>query len=726
MKRALTFFAALLATSLACAQNPPYQVHIGRTLDPIVLDGLLDEETWQKADKIAGFQQQFPADTGLALSQTEVRFAFDQEFLYVAITCADPAEGKYVVQSLRRDYNFGRNDNITLYLDSFGDKTNGFAFGITPYGVVREGLVSNGADVSTDWDNKWYSKTSTGNGVWMAEMKIPFKTIRYKSEIPVWNVKVLRNDLKQNERSVWPPTPLQFRPSSMAYSGELIWDAPPPKVGANISLIPYVSGRVDKNFEENTDSEIDFNAGFDAKVAVSSALNLDLTVNPDFSQVEVDRQVTNLDRFELFFPERRQFFLENADLFAFFGFPRNRVFFSRRIGLNAPILAGARLSGKLDENWRLGLLNMQTRVSEDADGNIVPARNFSVATFQRKLFSNSNIQGIFTNKEATNWGAENPGLDGVNKFNRAFGLEYNLLTPDNKWEGDFYYFRTVTPETRGGQYAQGAFFGRRFRNGFIGWSHEFIGENYNPEIGFAPRTGFKRFNPFVDFSFYPKKGIVQRHGPELRSTWFTDTDWNLTDRFVNAEYNASLFNTSFISLSYNHSYILLQDDFNPTNNDDEMAPVLLAGTDYTFQTLEFNYDSDRRKLLTYGFNLGYGGFFNADRRRVRGYLNYRIQPFVVLGIDADYNRLLFPEPFTDESFLLVSSRVEVTFTDKLFLTTFVQYNEQANNLNINSRLQWRFKPVSDLFVVYTDNYFADSFGARTRALIFKLSYWLNV
>lgn len=726
MKIVLTFFFAVLAASASTAQTTPYQVHIGRTLDPIELDGLLYEETWLKADKIAGFQQQFPSDTGSALSQSEARFAFDDEFLYVAITCFDPVVGKYVVQSLKRDYDFGNNDNITLYIDSFGDKTNGFAFGITPLGVVREGLVSNGADVSTDWDNKWYSKTRIGEGQWVVEMKIPFKTIRYKSDIPVWNVKLLRNDNKQNERSVWPPTPLQYRPSSMAYTGQLIWDAPPPAAGTNISIIPYVSGRVEKDFEASEPSRKELNAGFDAKIAVSSALNLDLTVNPDFSQVEVDRQVTNLDRFELFFPERRQFFLENNDLFSFFGFPRSRVFFSRRIGLKAPIIAGARLSGKLDKNWRLGLLNMQTQVSEDEDGNIVPARNFSVATFQRKLFSNSNIQGIITNKEATNWGAENPGLEDVNKFNRAFGLEYNLLTPDNKWDGDFYYFRSITPGASGGQYAQGAFFGRRFRNGFIGWSHELIGENYNPEIGFVPRKGYKRFNPFANFNFYPKKGIVQRHGPEVGMTWFTDIDWNLTDRFRNAGYFFSFFNTSSFGLFFSDSYIVLQDDFNPTNNDDELAPVLRAGSEFDFRTLEMNFESDRRKLFTYGVNMGAGGFFNADRRFYRAFLNYRIQPYVVLGIDMDYNRLLFPDPFADESFLLLGSRVEVTFTDKLFLTTFVQYNEQANNLNINSRFQWRFKPVSDLFVVYTDNYFADSFGARTRALVFKLSYWLNV
>ena len=313
----------LLPMGIAFAQNAPVesQLFISSAEDPITLDGILNEPAWELADIATDFYQNFPADDKAATSQVEVRTTFDANFMYFGIICYDATPGPYIVASLKRDFSWRQTENISIYLDPFNDRTNGFNFSLSPYNVQREGLISGGVEISDNWDNKWYSKVTNYEDRWVAEIAIPFKTIRYKEDLTEWNLQFIRNDLKTGQRTSWINVKQQFRPNNLAFAGKLIWKQPPPPSGVNISLIPYVLGKATKDSEAGTDTEFGGNAGFDAKVAISSSLNLDLTVNPDFSQVEVDQQVANLQRFELFFPEKRQFFLENSDLFANSGFP---------------------------------------------------------------------------------------------------------------------------------------------------------------------------------------------------------------------------------------------------------------------------------------------------------------------------------------------------------------------------------------------------------------------
>jgi hypothetical protein len=311
----------------------------------------------------------------------------------------------YIIASLRRDFSFGPNDEFAVNIDPFLDKINGFHFAVTPMNVQREGLIDNGNNVPTDWDNKWYSAVKNYEDLWVVEMAIPFKTLRYKRKEGAnqWRINFTRTAVKQNERSSWVRVPRQFSPNHLAFTALLNWESTPPSAGLNVSLIPFVTTNVEQDKEFDLPTDAGFDLGGDAKIALTPSLNLDLTFNPDFSQVEVDRQLTNLSRFELFFPERRQFFLENEDLFSRFGFPSSRPFFSRRIGLargtitqtnndgqeievdrslNVPIRAGARISGKLNNNWRMGLLNMQTAAVDALDLN--PA-NYAVGVLQRKV-----------------------------------------------------------------------------------------------------------------------------------------------------------------------------------------------------------------------------------------------------------------------------------------------------------------------------------------------------
>ena len=413
--------------------NNAYKLRIAETKSAVVVDGLLDEDAWKNAEPAKDFFMVGPMDTSFAKVLTEVRMSYDKDNLYISAICFQPNARSYAVESLRRDFAFVKNDNFLLILDPFDDQTNGFTFGVNAAGAQWDGLIfnSNGYDLS--WDNKWYSEVKHYDDRWVFEASIPFKSIRYKKGIKTWGINFSRMDIKVPEKSAWAKIPRQFNVASLAYTGNLLWDNPPPDAGTNVSVIPYVLGGLTKNHQNNTNTTFKKEIGADAKIGITSSLNLDLTINPDFSQIEVDRQVTNLDRFELFFPERRQFFLENADLFANFGYSTIRPFFSRRIGLGVPIEFGARLSGSLDKNWRIGAMDMQTKSMEETG---LPAQNFAVLALQRRVFSRSNIRFMFVNKQSVNYSPlENPAKSAFNLYNRNVGLEYNLASSNNRWVG---------------------------------------------------------------------------------------------------------------------------------------------------------------------------------------------------------------------------------------------------------------------------------------------------
>jgi len=356
-------------------KNAAYTVHIHHTSGPVKIDGVLDEPSWQQAEVCKDFAMILPMDTSLANVKTEVRMAYDASYLYLSAVCFDGMPGPYMVESMRRDFSFLKNDNFIFFLDTYGDQTNGFTFGTNAVGAQWDGTMYDGGKVDLSWDNIWYSKVKGYSDRWIMEIAIPFRTLRYKKGISNWGINLSRNDLKTTEKSSWAPVPRQFPSASLAYTGTLLWDSVPPAPGPNVSLIPYVLTRAIKLYDQKMPTQYKTMVGGDAKVSITSSLNLDLTVNPDFSQIEVDKQVVDLSRYELFYPEKRQFFLENGDQFNNFGYADIRPFFSRRIGLGVPIEFGGRLSGKLDKNWRIGAMDMQTG---PVDSIGLPRQNFAV------------------------------------------------------------------------------------------------------------------------------------------------------------------------------------------------------------------------------------------------------------------------------------------------------------------------------------------------------------
>lgn len=701
--------------------NADYVLNINETEDPIVIDGELNETTWSKTAVADDFFMVLPMDSSHSIARTEVMMAYDADAFYLVAICYDDLPGGYIVESLRRDFAFGSNDNFLVFIDPFDDQTNGFSFGANAAGAQWDGMMYGGRSVNLNWDNKWSSKVKNYDDKWIFECRIPFKTMRYKNGIKQWGINFSRLDLKLNEKSSWTPIPRQFPTASLAYTGILQWDKAPPKPGTNISLIPYGMTNYTKDHQNDGKEDVNWDIGIDAKVAITSSLNLDLTVNPDFSQVEVDRQVTNLSRFELFFPERRQFFLENSDLFASFGMDEIRPFFSRRIGLESPIMFGARLSGKLNKNWRIGVMDIQT---SKVDSTGLPVQNYATVALQRQIFARSNIAAIFINKESLNYNPSPEDSNAFSTYNRNFGLEYNLASSDNIWTGKMLYHKSFSPNSSGDDYTHASELVYSKKKITAKWHHEYVGEGYNAEVGFVPRTNYYSFNPKVNYLFFPSqsKKIVS-HGPFIGTNVYFDDRFNRTDNESFLGYELAFFNRSSLTVWGSDDYLVLLDDFDPTNSGGEELP---AGSSYTWNAFGLMYQSTPGSLLTYEFSSRYGGYYNGTRLFLSGSIGYRFQPYVSISADVAFNNIELPEPYKSTDLWLVSPRVDITFTNTIFFTTFLQYNNQADNININSRFQWRFKPASDFYVVYTENYMPEQFNVKNRALVLKLTYWYNL
>ncbi len=698
----------------------------------IEIDGLLGELIWNEVGAAQDFWQHFPTDSLLSTEQTEIKFLYDDKYLYVGIKVYSVGEN-YIVPSLKRDFRARANDNITLLFDTFNDGSNAYYFGTNPYGVRREGLISGGGsdfrNFVTSWDTKWIGETKIYDGFYISEMKIPLAAFKYRQGETKWRFNSYRFDTQTNEWSNWIRIPQNQNITSLAYMGDMIFEKPLGKSKTPFSLIPYSRIEFSKDFENNS-SESTIKFGGDAKIPIGNSLNLDLTINPDFSQVEVDDQLVNLTRFELFLPEKRQFFIDNSDLFSDFGDAREaNPFFSRRIGIASdledntienPLLAGVRLSGKLNKNLRLGVLNVQT--AEDID-NEIPTNNNTVIAIQQKLFTRSNIGLVFVNRQATK---DRDFILDSEQYNRVIGMDFNLASEDNTWLGRYYLHKSFTPEAGNADLSSGAFleYNKRKIKARIGGMY--VGDDFQSDLGFIRRTDIFRLNPRVEVIFYPVHKKINTYNFALRANvvWKPEFDFMNTDYEFDLEWEVELKNQSNFEIAINTRYTFLFEEFDPTDSEDGVP--LPANSEYNYTKLDFSYNSDRRKTFSFFARTDIGEFYNGKRFSLTTDLNFRAQPFFTASIRVNYNYIELPEPYPTESIWLIGPRMEFTFNKNLYWSTFLQYSTQLDNFSINSRVQWRFRPLSDFFIVYNDNYQTTIFSPRSRALFLKFTYWINI
>jgi hypothetical protein len=699
--------------------NEDYVLKIGKTSEKIILDGELNESIWELADVAENFSMILPQDDRKATQFSEVRMAYDDKNIYLAVIFFNNTiKGDYVVESYKRDFSFGKNDNFLVAIDPFNNMTTGFAFGLNAYGAQWDGTMYDGRSVDLNWDTKWYSEVAFDEKKWTAEIAIPFKSIRYNYNLEQWGISFSRLDLKASEKSGWTPVPRQFPSITMAYSGVLEWDNPPPTQGSNISFIPYLSGEMDSPQKGTTNQEL--NAGADVKFNLTSSLNLDITLNPDFSQAEVDQQVTNLDRFELFFPERRQFFLENADLFANFGYENIRPFFSRRIGLNNPIVGGIRLSGNIDEKWRVGLLDIQTQAEKEKG---LPAENFGVFSLQRKVLDRSSIGMIFVNKQSL--GKLEDTKTTAGEYNRNLGLEYNYFSADNLWNGKLMYLKSFSPNLSDDD----AIFAGNLTyndNNFLGSVQaEYVGENYNAEVGYVPRTHYYKFDTTLRYLFFPSQDSkVLSHGPLVGSIQYFNFDGLGIDRGTQLGYELNFKNRSEMVFTFENQFIVLQNPFDPIRTGIRSLEAL---TEHRWNSVNLEYNSKPQSLFTYALKSSYGGYFQDGKRWLFfSEMGYRFQPYIELNTLVSYNHIELEEPWGTNGFWLLGIKSNFTFTKNIFFSNLYQYNEQQKLWNFNSRFQWRYKPASDIFLVFNSSDTRMLTPNRNWNLTLKINYWINL
>ncbi len=700
----------------------------------MVTDGLLDEPIWETADSANAFWEYFPSDAIQARQQTNIKMLYDDENLYIGIR-VDAAGTKYSIESLKRDFRAGNADNITLLFDTFNDGTNAFLFGTNPYGVLREGLVSGGGldlrGFTISWDVKWKGEAKIYDDHYIAELTIPLTSFKFEEGTRKWRFNSYRFDTQSNETSTWMNIPQNQNVFGLTFMGDMIFEKPLGKSRTPMALIPYINAITENNREAALGSN-GLKVGGDAKISIGNSMNLDITVNPDFSQVEVDDQVTNLTRFEISLPEKRQFFIDNSDLFSSFGGSRDaNPFFSRRIGIAVDtadnsienrIIGGLRLSGKLNKDLRFGFLNIQT--ASDVL-NRIPSNNNTMLAIQQKIFSRSNISLFFINKQSIK---KYDFVDGLDKYNRVLGVDYNLVSKDNVWNGKYYLHKSFQPEIKNKDLSAGAFLGFNSRKYTIFSDWVFVGENFRSDLGFVRRTDILKIATQIQRIFWPNNGMLNSHGFKFFPIviWRPELNFKLTDYNIMTGWEATFNDQSQVQLEIanEYSYLVATDEFEPTG--EEGAFLLPTDKGYYNNGVSLDYQSDRRKVFTYGLKPSLGTFYNGRKFSTEAMMTLRIQPTAFISMLFGYDNIQLPKPYSSADIWLISPKVDITFSKTLYWSTLVQYSNQRNNLGFNSRLQWRFAPLSDLFLVYNDNYFVDLFSPRYRSINLKLTYWLNI
>ena len=699
------------------------------TNTPPKIDGnVLDDPAWKNISQTTGFIQQSPYEGKQASEKTIVKIAFTKDHFYLSVVCYTNQPENIIINDTRRDSPLDDMDSFIFILDTFNDNQNGYAFGTNAAGIeydaqitkggeniARIGRFSSGAGgaFNINWDGSWVVKTKIHNDRWSAEFEIPFKTLRYKSEkTQEWGVNFQRVNASIQEVSHWSPINRQFTVNRLISAGALTGVSPP--LSQNIKFIPYFLTKTHSNSGDKVKTNTyESEGGFDGKVSIGSGLNLDLTYNTDFAQAEADEQQINLDRFSLFFPEKRAFFLENAGLFSVgdnsFGGSEVSMFFSRRIGLTGagnqvPINGGARLTGTI-ANMRVGLLNMSTK---SAQGR--PSNEYQIIRLKKELPNRSHVGAIATNLiklSNENYSNEVVALDakwGIGEVSQIDGYTAISNTPDLDQE-KAYAFRLQASST-----------GKMFSNAL---SYTEIGEDFNPEMGFLKRSGgYRKWSGRIFTRLRPENdlGIL-----ELRPHVNYDGYWKLNGFHQTGKLhvdNHLEFRSGYeIHTGINFTKEGLIEDFDifPSKS------IVVPKSTYNHMEAQLYYTSPPTSKISFSVMNYIGGFFGGDRISSSPRLKIRFGDKFNSEISYNYNNVNLP----GGNFItyLSRSRLTYSFNPKMYIQALLQYNNQSNESFINWRFIIQRSAASGLYVVY--NQMEDYDGIPTKrnnALILKYSH----
>ncbi len=734
------FHAFLVAISFgycicSIAQETFPEMNVRYTLSAITIDGNDLEEVWKTADSTFTNFRYFPDNKSDFKNKTQLKILYDDKNIYLMCKAYSISD-KYVIPSLKWDFSGRAADKINFVFDTFSDGNIAYMFGSNMAGVKSDILVSNGgvgtpgSDLNRTWDSKFEVKGKVFSGYYTVEMRIPLSTMNYPKGISRWRFNFFRIDPSENQKTSWSKIPQQFRDYNLAFMGKINFEKPLGKSNAKISVIPFINSISISNFEDNYKND-EISIGSDIKVPIGNGLMLDLTYNPDFSQAEVDDEIVNLRRFEIKLPEKRQFFLQNSDIFSNYGAVRTiSPFFTRRIGLardpngnliENDIIGGIRLSGKISNGLKIGLLSMLTN---DDLSNKVPSNLNTVLSLNQKVFNRSTIKFLFINRETTK---DYDFVDKNDKFNRLIGLEYDLNSVDNVWNGRFFTYNSFSPLKKENGFSGGVRIKRETREQEISFEYSYLGDDFRSDLGILRRVGISKFCPFYAYKIYPSgKKINFFRFAYYHWLWFKlkSSTQNIHENNSLIMISANYKNQSSIEFRFFNSHEFLPNNFDPTGINPESP--LLGGNTYHSRFLQLGYNSDPSRRFYYSTSHNYGKFYNGRKYTFDNNLFLRFEPNLIASLKLNYDIISLDHLEKKSHLWLVGPKFDFSFSKKLFWATLVQFNSQSENLGINSRLQWRFTGLSNLFLVYNDNYLVNEnhqMSPRVRSLNLKISYW---
>lgn len=699
-----------------------------------VLDGnVLNDPVWTAAPVITGFWQTTPNEGAPASEETEVRFVYTEDALHIGVVAYDRNPEQIIVADSRRDSSLDETDSFLIILDTYRDRQNGFVFGTNPAGVQYDGQVANegggvipgggggaagrqqggsGGGFNINWDGDWQVRTQTTEIGWSAEFAIPFRTLRYpQQQTQHWGVNFQRNIRRRNETSFWAPLPRQYNLHRVSLAGELSGLRIPPQ--RNLQVTPYVLGQARQHGLRPSGTTRASDVGGDLKYGITPSLTLDVTYNTDFAQVEIDEQQVNLDRFGLFFPEKRPFFLENAGLFAV-GSPREaEVFFSRRIGIGEdgqpiPILGGVRLSGQMG-NTRVGLLNIQT----DAAGGVA-GTNFGVARLNHELPNRSAIGAIVVSRLET--GEHAPADD----YNRSYAVDGRWGIGQNGRISGF-LAKTSTPGVRRDQHAYQLDSGYTSQAWSFALGYTEVADNFNPEVGFLSRDGFRKLNATVFHRYRPSNfGPFHELRPHasLQSYWSATGFHETLHLHMDQHWEMKPGHEFHTGMNVTRQGLLVPFEIYPG--------IVVPASTYDHREAQLVFFTNRGAPVSLGTNLTAGGFFGGTRVALGPMLNFRLRETFTAEVRLTRNDIDLPAGHFITN--LIGSRVSYSFTPSVFIQSLLQYNDRASLWSTNLRFGWHQKGSTGLFIVYNDTQgLAGSTMMRPdRSLVVKISRLIDL
>lgn len=670
-----------------------------RTTESIKIDGVLDEAAWEKAGMISDFRQQEPLEGEPASEKTEIRVLFDDKYMYFAVRAFDSEPSKVNAREFVRDASFSNDDKVEILLDTFHDRRNAFRFAVNPFGTQQDTLITDeGRDVNLSWDAAWISEGKRDPQGWTVEIAIPLTTLRFQEGLDTWGFNVARIIRRKSEEVLWTSWERSFGLERVSRAGELtgVGDI---KRRRLVEVKPYASTGWQQGIPRigypGTDAGVDGKVGLEvAKIGITPSLTAEFTANPDFGQAEVDNQVVNLSRFSIFFPEKRDFFLENSGIFLFGRQGANQLFFTRRIGLTprgepVPIDYGAKVTGKIG-SYNVGFLQVQTRNRGVSNtGLFVPRQQFTVARVKKDILERSSIGAMFVNRQGAR-------RQGGTAYNRAYGIDAEFNLTDHYTLSGF-YARSETPGV--GSSVHSARVNSVFENNkwrFIG-VFEDVGKNYNPEVGFIEREGVRQYFAQAAYKLRPKSlSFVREMEFETQTEHYYDRNNKLASRQHELTWETVFKNSSiFVFRPIEDVTDVLTEPFN-------IRPgiVIPVGT-YHFNRPRIQFTSSNSKRIGFTGRYKWGDFYSGKRDEISAGITYRPNAHLLFDLSNSYNDVRLPQGnFTTNLF---TGRVNYNFSRKFLSSALLQLNSASRVSALNIRFRYIFRPNSDVYIIYNQS-----------------------